>query len=178
MSAVEVTLERLSEADQGRVRIGRRGDSPRGFSLLALMREYLRRQALWTNQLGMESSFCVDLASSLLPGFRCPPEALSRMLVFPQSSAERKCCQNILAWYALIDSHGDLVRAFNLPDPYEPLVRFFERGGAFSVEHGVSIDVYLVGMVNANCVQEIDLRKPITALDHEALDAIDAAGLQ
>jgi hypothetical protein len=84
----------------------------------------------------------------------------------------------MLTWYALKDAHADVVRAFDLPDPYEPLVRFFERGGAFSVEHRASIDIYLVGIVNADFVQHIDLQKSITTLDQEALDAIDAAGRQ
>jgi hypothetical protein len=84
----------------------------------------------------------------------------------------------MLTWYALKDAHADVVRAFDLPDPYEPLVRFFERGGAFSVEHRAFIDIELVGMVNADFVQHIDLQKPITTLDQQALDATDAAGRQ
>lgn len=135
MSDVNAVLERLLIADQGRLRLGRRGGAPCGWSLVVLMREFLRREALWAGRLGVEGLPFVNLAHAVRPGFQCPPELLSRIAAFPQSSAERTCCQNLLGWYALKDANAGLVRTFDLPDPYEPLVRFFERGGAFSAEH-------------------------------------------
>ncbi len=61
-----------------------------------------------------------------------------------------------------------------LPDPYEPLLLFFERGGGFTVENRM-VDVDSAG-IPLRDRQRYLRGEPFVDLDRAALDALDALG--
>ncbi|NJL69378.1 MAG: pentapeptide repeat-containing protein [Microcoleus sp. SM1_3_4] len=63
------------------------------------------------------------------------------------------------------------VSEFTLPDPYEPLIVMYERGGIFSTEHGFF--VFAVGSFHRGKWQQYDKGLPLLELDLKTLDEID-----
>ena len=94
MSGVNIMLERLLIAEQRPASPGSR----RRCALWMVARRshgFLRREVLWAGRLEVDGLPFVNLTHAVRPGFQCPPEILSRIATFPQSSAERTCCQNL-----------------------------------------------------------------------------------
>lgn len=149
-----------------------------GRSQMALMREFLRREALWVKWLEADQNELpfADLAALVDSSARCENNIIARARSFPHSSAEGRCCNNFLHWSALKEAKPDLVKSFGLPDPYEPLLKLWERGGFFSREHRVFIDVSYAGGLHSGMVAYLtDLLEPIVALDDQILDDLDKA---
>ena len=167
------------DALQTLIGIDRTRTTVRGRSVLALMREFLRREALWVTWLNadkMELPF-TDLAACVDPSVRCDPAILATAKPISHSLAESRCCANYLHWSALRDAKPTLVQSFGLPEPYEPLLWLWRRGGSFSREHKVFIDVFLVGAVHAGFVEHVDLYEEIVALDEHALGELDRTAM-
>jgi hypothetical protein len=128
-----------------------------------LIKEFLRRQELWAQRLTLNVHLFQDLASAIDPIIRCSTDILSRGDKFAKSSAEVECCEIWLNWCWLVDNKPLEIQSYNLPDPFEPLERFFELNGEFTVHDGF-IDIYLIGGVYARFADSIDLSKPIVDL--------------
>ncbi|MFI9363951.1 hypothetical protein ACIG5E_23285 [Kitasatospora sp. NPDC053057] len=76
-------------------------------------------------------------------------------------------------WAALTSAPGVQLRP--LPDPFEPLLRLYERGGSgFSFANGF-IDFGMIMVPRGNFRKHLSLA-PVVGLDDRALDAVDAAG--
>lgn len=103
-------------------------------SQLALFNEFLRRVGVWCNALNWQDAHPIasDLPGRVVPGVRATPVNATLMqqtlrTLGKTTVYERMVLTHALNWSAIADEPA--VSAFNLPDPYEPLVQFYERGG-------------------------------------------------
>jgi hypothetical protein len=141
-------------------------------SQVALFREYLRLMALWAEALKCETVWpFFDVAALLFPErFNTEFEPDLQFPPLRQLGGAFRAALTATVHFAEVEDSAE-VRARGLPDPYEPLVRLFERGGSVTTEHGMMY----VGIVGFP-------RKPFRpgaagsplALDDAALDALDA----
>jgi len=112
----------------------RGGDNRRQASQLALFNEYLRRTALWCQVLDLADAHPIvtDLPNQLVTGIKATPVNTTLMqqtlrTVGKTNVYERMLLTRVLDWAAIADT--DAVCRYGLPDPYEPLLLFYERGG-------------------------------------------------
>ncbi|MEU9718057.1 hypothetical protein [Streptomyces sp. NPDC047976] len=128
----------------------REHDFGHGPECARLLREYLRRAALWVRELQTDRPgdfFDVgqpdrwpffDLARRVDPSVRADPELLARLdgflAVHASSPLTGRICRAALNWASL--PAGALAPFAGLPDPFEPLVGVFESGGGFWIENG------------------------------------------
>ncbi|MEU9039075.1 hypothetical protein AB0D45_29810 [Streptomyces sp. NPDC048352] len=150
----------------------------RNQSRRVLMWEYLRRAAVWAKACGGEEAWpFYDVTAYLDPGFELPPaqaaelEELQRTVFWEEL---RKTCAGAVRLAGLRERTPDAVAG--LPDPYEPLVLFYERGGSFSRDcSGVFID--LVGvMMRPGKLDGYLGSRPVGVLDDAVLDALEGEG--
>ncbi|RSS46748.1 hypothetical protein EF912_27305 [Streptomyces sp. WAC07061] len=143
-----------------------------------LMWEYLRRAAVWANACGAEEAWpFYDVTAYVDPGFTLPPaqaaglEELQRTVVWGEL---RKTCAGAVRLAGLGERTPEVVAG--LPDLYEPLVLFYERGGSFSRDcSGVFID--LVGvMCRPGKLAGYLGSRPVAVLDEAVLDALEGEG--
>ncbi|RST00005.1 hypothetical protein EF910_33185 [Streptomyces sp. WAC07149] len=143
-----------------------------------LMWEYLRRAAVWAKACGAEGAWpFYDVTAYLDPGFELPPaqaaglEELQRTVVWGEL---RKTCAGAVRLAGLGERTPEVVAG--LPDLYEPLVLFYERGGSFSRDcSGVFID--LVGvMCRPGKLAGYLGSRPVDVLDDTVLDALEGEG--
>ncbi|MBB5933925.1 hypothetical protein [Streptomyces zagrosensis] len=141
-----------------------------------LMREYLRRMALWSEKLGefADGPFA-DLAREVSPYAVVEEERVIERVV--EQLAERGAqiraqalCRASLRWAGLRARKP--AGSSLLPDPFEPMLMLFERGGGFNVENGVADFGFLC--VSLRSWQENALASPIVELDDGVLDDLDA----
>ncbi|MFE9221243.1 hypothetical protein ACFYN3_33545 [Streptomyces lavendulae] len=142
-----------------------------------LFREYMRRAAVWAQAYSAETAWpFFDITSYVDPAFRLPPEAeaeLAELLVRLPNVEVRNTCAGAVR---LAELRGQNPDAFSgLPDLYEPLVRFYERGAEFARDDAGFLD--LTGMRFRPGPLAVYLTTvPVTLLDDAVLDALDAAG--
>lgn len=146
-------------------------------SRFLLMREYLRRAALWAETYGAEEAWpFFDVTRYIDPGFRLPTgvargleECLARR---PWNVIVRNTCTGAVGLTELrtrrpADAFGEL------PDLYEPLLLLFERGGDVTRDNTGALD--LVGLTFRQGTLRSNLsRRPVVSLRGEVLDALDA----
>jgi hypothetical protein len=152
----------------------------RTYSRLLLMREYLRRSALWAQEYGCTEGWpFFDLAACVDPSVRADPEAVGRLndclAEIPLWEVVKETCVWALHWAALTGSKGDQLP--RLDDPFEPLVAMYERGGGFSLGGAGFIDIDAAG-VRRKTWQDHAKADPVVAIDTTTLDARDVAGPQ
>lgn len=148
--------------------------TPRHFSDAAtsacvdLMREFLRREALWANAFGIvESLPFADLPEVVSPGTHLSVDHLGLIDSFSRSPIEKICCVYLMKWCQIPKS---VVQACgpSLPaDPYLPLMKLFELGGFFTRERRVNIDVNQSTGIHAGMVQNGCLDKPFAVIGDE-----------
>ena len=168
--------------------------SDRRRSRVLLMKEFLRRSARWALLLDCPGRWpFFDLSSCYLDGaalpdlepLRLPPSLSSLIRATLQwmlrDAARRERLKDASSNIALVRSRIEITTP--LPPLYEPLLRFYERGGGFRKEAGF-VDVDGAGIV----VREIEKFAALDALcgnanqetdslsDHE-LDALDSVKL-
>ncbi|MFF1561867.1 hypothetical protein [Streptomyces sp. NPDC058279] len=141
-------------------------------SLALLLREFLRRSALWARACGAEASWpFFDIAEHVDADVRTPADVAAGVedLVRQLAPASlRTVCRAAVRWAALRDArHGPATR---LPDPYEPLLLMFERGGGFSREEYLDLNGVMIplGTVETNAAAA-----PFPGLATVTLDALD-----
>ena len=155
-------IERLRRVDWATC-TGRRA------SRVALMKEFLRRSALYSEACALPDRWpFFDIAASVDPS---PPEVqlpddLEAIGLAPRV---RDTIRWMLTWAA-----SPARAQAELPDPYEPLLLFFERGGGFTVENRM-VDVDSAG-IPLRDRQRYLRDEPFVDLDRAALDALDAQG--
>jgi hypothetical protein len=170
LNNVEKGLERL-------LKIKWEIDNSKTPSQIALMKEYLRRAALWADRVNPEEEWpFFDVGLYFAPDVRAPKEILDRMQEGLSgrglSMRDSKTCAYYLHWMALCDA-GRLEGIY-LPEPYEPLIVFYERGGSFTVEHNF-IEIGLLNPVMITNWRRSTQQPPLPSLDKEYLDQLDAA---
>ncbi|MFH7599493.1 hypothetical protein WDV06_30985 [Streptomyces racemochromogenes] len=143
-----------------------------------LFREYLRRAAVWSQAYAEAEAAWpfFDITAHAAPEFRLPAEteaALAELLGRLPSGEVRATCAGAVRLAALRTQ--DPAAFPGLPDLYEPLVLFYERGGEFLRESsgavdltGVSLRLGTPGAYRGN--------PPVTHLGTTVLDALDADG--
>ena len=169
---------------------------------LALLREYLRRAGLVAQALGHDGRWpwldaaaqltrignpppVPDVAAEALPGYTIlednplyPGPGLDpledevlAMMKDVSGYYERRICLYYVRWEAL--KNRPAVRALALPDLYEPLILFYERGGWFRTEHG-NIDLTYMMLAPGSPADQVE-RLPLPSLAPTALDELDRA---
>ncbi|GAA0990119.1 hypothetical protein GCM10009551_048160 [Nocardiopsis tropica] len=152
------------------------GDLEHTRSRVALMREYLRRSAVWTRALGAKGWPFYDIAEFAAPGVRAADEVVEGVLGSPviveQYPTVGKSCVWALHMAAARDAGVSLP---DLPDPFEPLIRMYERGGGFSLSTTGTIDIDAAGLYRGTLPTHLgdEPRAPET---EAGLDALDGAG--
>ncbi|MEU8462798.1 hypothetical protein [Streptomyces sp. NPDC029003] len=156
-----------------------------GTSSARLMREYLRRAAIWVQELQKaqpDPLFDVaqsdrwpffDLARYVDPSVRPDSELAAELDAFlaehSSSLLTGRICRAALNWASL--SPEALAGFGDLPDPFEPLLLVFERSGAFWIENGF-ID-FVASRVRLGSWEDHVAAAPLLSLDRAALDAMD-----
>ncbi len=137
-----------------------------------LMREYMRRAALWAQACGAGAEWpffdvteFVDPTLSLDPDVEAElEEFLTRTVPTPSTA---RTCRGAVRWAALVAKRDDPA---GLPDPYEPLLLMYERGGGYSIEE--FIDLYGVMIPYGNFESNLQA-EPFLTLEPSTLDALD-----
>lgn len=155
----------------------RTGDPDRQPSQLALFNEYLRRVGLWYQALDIPDAHPIvsDLPGNLVEGIKAKPVSTTLMqqtlrTLGRTSIYERMLLTRALDWAAIADT--DAVVTYNLPDPYEPLILFHERGGWLN-KAGLDGEWNISGVVGT--IHRAHAYCHLTPLDLNtaALDALD-----
>jgi len=140
-----------------------------------LMREYLRRAALWAQEYGAEQPWpFFDIAERLDATITTPPDVAAELEQLLQSLAPaslRTTCRGAVRWPALLAAHRGLPA--ELPDPYEPLLLMYERGGGYHL--GEYLDLNGV-MIPLGDMESNASAAPFVTLAPTILDALDAEG--
>ncbi|MET9919409.1 hypothetical protein ABZZ04_20245 [Streptomyces sp. NPDC006435] len=143
-----------------------------------LMREYMRRAALWAQACGAEEKWpFFDVTEFVDPAFRPAPEVESELEDYVAHNvgtpSTARTCRGAVHWAALRERGG--VGLPDLPDPYEPLLLMYERGGGYSIEE--FIDLYGVMIPYGNFESNLNA-EPFLTLAPSTLDTLDteAAG--
>jgi len=146
-------------------------------SSLRLVVESLRRVAEWVvlsgrgDNLTARDVLTVDLAGLLLPELVVAP-ALDAELPDPkrlQTCADR-IIRNFVRWEASADH--PLLATSGLWEPYEPLIRLFERGGELFTHHGF-IHVNHCDSFHPKSLREYADVPPMLDLGDHALDRLE-----
>ncbi|WP_237305344.1 hypothetical protein [Streptomyces sp. SAT1] len=138
-----------------------------------LMREFMRRSALWAENYGAQVEWpFFDITEFIDPAFSFDPEVereldefLMRMVPTPSTA---RTCRGAVRWPAFRAARAEDLP--DLPDPYEPLLLMYGRGGGYSVEE--FIDLYGVMIPYGNFESNLRAESFLT-LEASTLDALD-----
>jgi hypothetical protein len=138
MKAAQAELARRIEAiewDQ---------DETRGRLHVQLVREYLRRAALWAQALEVTQEWpFFDVALAADPNVDTDLDTLRRVRQHLEDTKASWWATRIAEWALRFAA---LTSPYGLPDPYEPLLVMFEQGGDFTTEAGfVNVD-FVIGL--------------------------------
>ncbi|MGW7245839.1 hypothetical protein [Streptomyces decoyicus] len=140
-----------------------------------LMREYLRRAALWAGAYGAEQSWpFFDIAEHVDAELQTPPDVAAEVegvLTGLAPTSLKRTCRAAIRWAALRDVRDDLPVV--LPDPYEPLLLMYERGGGYFLEEYLDLNGV---MIRLGSVESNASATPFLTLASTTLDALDAEG--
>jgi hypothetical protein len=139
-------------------------------SSMALLAEYLRREALWVKALDYQRRQWrfYDFAAVIDPTIRADERDIEVVNQFPCTSVGRNICTWYLHWVAL--EGAGKTTPFNLPPLYEPLIVLFERGAMITLEHGF---VDILGAGKQPQSPEYYLARPPLDMSEEALNRLD-----
>ena len=145
----------------------------RSNSDIALLQEYLRRAARWAQALGLD----LDAPSSFYAALGVAPAVPEKLLdqivehTEPAFYWAKIACVWYIYWVSIADQPQ--VRAYDLPNPYEPLLRIYERGGSFKSSKIGGWEVGYATIVRRPGWGAIYAARPAIALDDATLDAVD-----
>ncbi|MFI9319853.1 hypothetical protein ACIGXI_08730 [Kitasatospora aureofaciens] len=170
-NSVQLMVDRLKAIEWSAYQEGQ----DKAFSRAALMKEYLRRAALWLDTYGDTDEWpFFDLAAIVAPAVRADPAVVSDIENFIEEASGSwhaiECSAAAVQWAALRDSSGSVLPP--LPDPFEPLIRLYERGGSgFSFANGF-LDFGMLMVKRGNWRSHLS-PDPIVELDDNTLNALD-----
>ncbi|MFF3686214.1 hypothetical protein [Streptomyces sp. NPDC002187] len=167
------TLERLRAVDWS-------GDWDHAFghaqSRRLLMHEHLRRSALWARAYGAEDAWpFFDVTEYIDAEFQLASEPAAELDAVLKKAAysARKTCRGAVRLADLrARGHATLPE---LPDLYEPLILFYERGGEFLEDGAGFLDLTGVS-VKPRSLQHHLADMPFLTLRTLTLDALDGEG--
>ena len=148
-------------------------------SHIALFKEYLRRASLWATALGCTDKWPLfDVAAQIDPSLRSDEakvEALKcHLKPFLLSGTIERTCEWFVHW-AVVKNSPEVTK-IALPDPYDPLILLYERGGDFRFEQGF-FDFPVGGFPRGNLSDHYNL-SPHILLDEEVLDQLDTKNIE
>ncbi|MBT0768994.1 hypothetical protein KIH74_08655 [Kineosporia sp. J2-2] len=184
-AAAQAVVDRLGRVDWSPPWTG---DRHRAHVLL--FREYLRRSAIWYDFLepappgppAFRPWLFADLAVLVAPEVRAPAAAVERLRAEwgdRWTGGSRKAAFQAVQWAALIASHHPAHRELAArddlpPDPYEPVLRFLERGGeGFGLPVNGWVDLGSGSSVRTGPISENLLREPLLDLSDGNLDRLE-----
>ncbi|MFJ8883797.1 hypothetical protein ACIRJR_10335 [Streptomyces sp. NPDC102402] len=148
-------------------------DHPHSRALL--MREYLCRSALRAKAYDAETSWpFFDIAEHIDAEITISPhiaEELEDLLEELAPASLRTTCRGAVRWAALREARDDL--STDLPDPYEPLLAMYERGGGYYLEEYLDLNGVMIPLRD---VESNASAPAFLTLAPAALDALDAEG--
>jgi hypothetical protein len=140
-------------------------------SRIALMREYLRRSALWAQALDRADAWpFFDIAAAAGRGALLDEALLDSVLDGLEGRGLRPLDPRIIRY--MLDFTALPARPQDPPDPFEPLLMVYERGGSFSRAAG-SIRIGVGDGVPARSPERYARLAPVEDLGPAALDALD-----
>lgn len=162
-SAVQALVKRLETVEWS-------GDFSRTRSRVALMREFMRRSAIWACQTNSHAWPFYDVASHFASlddvGEGAPVSLMESVQM--QHPVVRDTVRWSLKFAALRDSK---ILLPDLPEPFTPLVLMYERGGAFQLDGTGHIEIDAAA-IQKGTVEQALKRQPIS-LDSNYLDSLD-----
>lgn len=142
-------------------------------SRIALMQEYLRRAALWAQALDRTAHWpFFDIAAAADPDAQLDEAYLDSVLAGLSGRGLRPLDERVIRY--MLNFTVLAARPQDLPDPFEPLLAVYERGGSFGREAG-SIRIGVGDGVPARAPEKYARRAPADDLGPAALDALDRA---
>lgn len=142
-----------------------------------LMREHLRRAALWAQKHSAESAWpFFDITEYIDPEFRLSPSLSCKLDQFlrGQPSGVKVTCRGAVRLAELRAQNPAMV-PHDLPDLYEPLIRLYERGGEFITDNCGALDLTGVSF-RPGRLQGNAYNTQVIPLNDAVLDALDAEG--
>lgn len=140
-----------------------------------LLAEYMRRAALWARDTGGTRSWpFYDIAANVAPTVTTDPALAARLDEYLEQnvgwSGTERVCGYALRFAGLRETPG--VEIPDLPDPFEPLLVLYERGGEVVLDE---LGGALIGdrYVHAATWREHVSTDPVVSLDPAVLDALD-----
>jgi len=109
---------------------------------IADAKDYLHRAAQWARKTGYtdDASPFFDIALRTAANIRAPAsdvaEVVQRLKGLMRPRLMIRVAEYALHWTYLMLRSPQLVVPYALPDPFEPILRCFERGNVFYTEHG------------------------------------------
>jgi hypothetical protein len=146
-------------------------------SLVGLLNEYMRRTALWANRLEVQGGWpFIDIATHVCPTVQPEDVHLKEMTntVARFDLYSRKICQWYLKWCALQDEMPETLAQFDLPEPFEPLIRLYERGTTGIYPESGLLYVAGVGVSTRSRENYARTDAVLSELDDASLDNLDA----
>ncbi|HJD85711.1 hypothetical protein [Kitasatospora aureofaciens] len=173
-SLIETMMERLACIKWTNLE----GRNAHATSRAWLMIEYLRRAALWAEMSGGAPRWpYFDIAGTLAPDVQMDPEVTERLEEYIEDHVEgvsaEFVCRAAVRWATLQDTPG--VQLPDLPDPFEPLILMYERGGEVIMDDSRAFN-FADLRVQVNLWSDHLSPEPATALDPDTLDALDREG--
>ncbi|MFD9873661.1 hypothetical protein [[Kitasatospora] papulosa] len=148
-------------------------DHPHSRALL--MREYLRRAALWAKAYDAEPAWpFFDIAEHIDASITTPPDIadeLEEILEELAPASLRTTCRGAVRWAVLREARSDL--PMDLPDPYEPLLAMYERGGGYYLEEYLDLTGVMIPLRD---LESNASAAPFLTLAPADLDALDSEG--
>ncbi|MFJ9420171.1 hypothetical protein ACIRPT_39350 [Streptomyces sp. NPDC101227] len=142
-----------------------------------LLREYMRRAATWAQFYSVESEWpFFDATQYVDPEFQLPLEFTAELddyLGHVPSGAVRRTCAGAVRMAELRAQNPAAIP--DLPDLYEPLVLFYERGGEFVRDNAGFLDLTGVLFRPGTLQGHLD-SPPLSKLSDTVLNAVDAKG--
>ncbi|MBZ4319708.1 hypothetical protein [Streptomyces huiliensis] len=149
------------------------GNDKHSRSRFELMREHLRRTALWAEHLGADTWPYPPLARTFDHTVGIPVDVREQLVEHLEDRTfyahTSMLCMHTVAWAYLKEQCTSLPR---LPDPYEPLLVLFERGGEFAVEVG-QMARFRPWLLALQPRDEYLSQDPFVELDDATLDSLD-----
>ncbi|NDJ84638.1 MAG: hypothetical protein GYB66_02020 [Chloroflexi bacterium] len=174
-SLVKQTLQRILAVDW-------HYDPAHRGSHVQVMKEHFRRMVIWSQALELKPIvFMGDLGAAINPEVRAAGDTISQLrdhLLDRTWPGFVKLLEYALHWAAVNEATPLLRKYRSLPDPYEPVLVLYERGGAVRIDRKTG--ELLLSMTAEGPIIVLEnwwkwkRRNPFIELDAAALDVADA----
>ena len=108
-------------------------------SCVLLFKEFCRRMALWSDTMFLKDHWPLfDITSNIDSSWEIDYNQLSDYLKEKNITIFSPTSNQIIKWFIHWEGNKnkELIKQFNLPDPYEPVITLLERGGDIHKEGG------------------------------------------